>query len=56
MHADAQLTQALGASVAAQRGVDDADMFAGRILFFLQERGHLLSLCNGEHHLEVDHG
>jgi hypothetical protein len=56
MHANAQLTQALGASIAAQRGVDNVDMFAGRILFFLQECRHPLSLCNGEHHLEVDHG
>lgn len=39
----------------AQREIDEADMNAGRILFFLQERGYPLTLC-GEHHMTVNDG
>ena len=55
-HTDLKLSDALKASVAAQREVDEADVHAGRILFFLHERGYPLVLCSGEHHIEIDHG
>lgn len=55
-HADLRLSEALKASLAAQREVDDADMYAGRVLFVLWQRGYPFVLCRGEHHIEVDHG
>ena len=49
-----QVWEALQAVRQAAEKENEADMNMGRMVYFLQDQGFPINLCQGEHHIQVD--